>query len=253
MARKIIEDVYGSRGGFLAKYRRIRVGDGGWFTLFAFELVTMLFGNLPGALGLFLRGKLLPPFFRSVGRGVVFGAGITLRNPGAIEIGDKVILDDLCVLDAKGEGGDDKGIRIGSRCFISRNVLLGCKNGRIEIGDGVSIGPNSTIHSVEESHVTVGNDVVMAAYTYVIGAPNYRTARGPVPMARQGFEPGKGVKLGGDIWIGAGAVISDGSTIGEGAIIGAQSLVRGEIPPYAFAYGTPAAVRGERREAGSES
>ncbi len=156
-----------------------------------------------------------------------------------------MVLDDSCVLDAKGHD-DGKGIWIGNRSFISRNVILGCKNGRITIGDEVSIGPHSTLHAVEESEVHIGNDVVIAAYAYLIGAPNYKTRRGTIPMAKQGFESGKGVAVGNDVWIGAAAILCDGSAIGEGAIVGAQSLVRGALPPYSISYGTPATAQGQR-------
>lgn len=50
------------------------------------------------------------------------------------------------------------------------------------------------------------------------------------------------VIIGNDVWIGHGAVILSGSRIGDGAVIGANSLVKGEIPPYAIAAGNPARV-----------
>ena len=247
-----MEDLYDPGGSFLQKYRSIRVGEAGWLALFWLELVTILFGHLPGAPGLFLRSRLYRPLFKSMGRGVLIGTGVVIRNPGRIELGDHVVLDDYCVLDAKGDG-EGKGIQIGSRSFISRNVILGCKNGRISIGEGVSIGPFSTIHAVEESAVSIGRDVVIAAYTYLIGAPNYKTRLGEVPMAKQGFEPSLGVRVGNDVWIGAAAVVCDGATISDGAIVGAQSLVRGTLPPQSISYGSPATVRGQRQDGGETS
>ena len=46
-----------------------------------------------------------------VGRNVVFGVNVTLRHPHKIAIGDNVVIDDSCCLDAKGT--DNKGITIG--------------------------------------------------------------------------------------------------------------------------------------------
>ena len=57
--------------------------------------------------------------------------------------------------------------RGGSGVFIGRNTILSCKNGDIEIADGANIGFNCEVFSA--SRVTVGKDVLMAAYSYIIG------------------------------------------------------------------------------------
>ena len=50
------------------------------------------------------------------------------------------------------------------------------------------------------------------------------------------------VEIGDDVWIGAGAKILMGAKIGRGAVVGANAVVRGEIPDYAIAVGSPARV-----------
>lgn len=50
------------------------------------------------------------------------------------------------------------------------------------------------------------------------------------------------IEIGNDVWIGTHSVILSGSKIGHGAIIGANSVVAGDIPPYAIAVGSPAKV-----------
>jgi len=245
MAKKIIDSIYDNEGGFLTKYKRIRVGDSGWLCFIWFELITTLFGNLPGALGLFIRSKLYRPFFKSIGRGVVFGSGVMIRNPGAITLGNQVMVDDYAMLDAKGaETG--KEIVVGDRVFISRNVVLGCKNGDIRIGSSVTIGPNTIIHAIDKSTVSIGAFSVIAANCYIIGAPNYRTDQTDIPMAKQGFVEGKGIVIGEDVWLGASVNVLDGARIGRGSIIGAAALVRGELPEYCLAHGIPARVIGSR-------
>lgn len=58
-----------------------------------------------------------------------------------------------------------------------------------------------------------------------------------------GFPMSRGdVVIGNDVWIGFGTTILSGVTIGDGAIIGANSLVVGDIAPYAIAAGSPARV-----------
>src|SRR6185436_17206812 len=78
---------------------------------------------------------------------------------------DNVVLDDNCLIDAKGTS--NAGIRIGSGVFIGRNSILSCKNGDIDLADGVNIGFNCEIFSA--SRVTVGARSLLAAYCYVIG------------------------------------------------------------------------------------
>ena len=48
-----------------------------------------------------LRRKLYPLLLGKVGRNVVFGMNVVLRHPHKIAIGDDVVIDDNCLLDAK--------------------------------------------------------------------------------------------------------------------------------------------------------
>ena len=108
---------------------------------------------------------MFPLLLGSCGRNVVFGQNVVLRHPHKIHIGSNVVIDDNCLLDAKGES--NRGIRIGSGVFIGRNSILSCKNGDIELGDGANIGFNCEVFSA--SRVTIGASVLMAAYSYIIG------------------------------------------------------------------------------------
>src|SRR6476661_2495221 len=147
------------------KYASLVVGKTGLGALLKYELIVMFTQSVPGALGLALRKALYPLLLGSCGRNVVFGQNVSLRHPHKIHIGDNVVIDDNCLLDAKGES--NRGIRIGGRVFVGRNTILSCKNGDIEIADGANIGFNCEVFSA--SRVTVGKDVLMAAYGYIIG------------------------------------------------------------------------------------
>ena len=96
------------------------VGRSGWAALVRHELVTLLAQSVPGALGLLLRKTLYPPLLGACGRNVVFGQNVVLRHPHKIRIGDNVVIDDNCLLDAKGDRNG--GITIGSSVFIGRNT-----------------------------------------------------------------------------------------------------------------------------------
>ena len=98
----IQQELFDESKSKVAKYQELVVGRSGLGALVAYELVMLCASWLPGALGLFLRGKLYPLLLGRVGRNVVFGANVTLRHPHKIAIGDNVVVDDQCCLDAKG-------------------------------------------------------------------------------------------------------------------------------------------------------
>ena len=95
----------------------------------------------------------------------MFGQNVVLRHPHKIHIGDNVVIDDNCLLDAKGD--TNRGIAIGSGVFVGRNTILSCKNGDIDVEDGANIGFNCELFSA--SRVRIGRDTLLAAYCYVIG------------------------------------------------------------------------------------
>ena len=224
------------------KYRDLFVGRPGLGALLLYETAMLLASWVPGALGLLLRSKLYPMILGSVGRNVVFGVNVTLRHPHKIRIGDNVVIDDLCCLDAKGT--DNNGITIGNHVFIGRNTILSCKNGDIVIEDRANIGFNCEIFSA--SRVRVGKDILIAAYTYLVGG-DHLYDRIDIPVLQQG-RTAKGIDVGDGTWLGTHVVVTDGSTIGRDAIIGAGAVVVGEIPEFSIATGIPAKVTRNRRD-----
>src|SRR5258706_6166358 len=157
------------------KYAALVVGRDGWVDLLQYELVVMIAQSVPGALGLALRKALYPFLLGGCGRNVVFGQNVVLRHPHKIRIGDDVVIDDNCLIDAKGTS--NTGIRIGSGVFVGRNTILSCKNGDIEVADGANIGFNCEIFSA--SRVAIGGGAPLSAYSFLIGGGHYFTAHAP--------------------------------------------------------------------------
>jgi acetyltransferase-like isoleucine patch superfamily enzyme len=219
-----------------AKYVDLVVGRPGLGALFKHEIITMLAQPHPGAFGLLMRKGLYPLLLGSSGRSVVFGQNVVLRHPHKIHIGSNVVIDDNCLLDAKGES--NAGIRIGDGVFIGRNTILSCKNGDIEIAGGANLGFNCEIFSA--SRVTIGRSVLMAAYAYVIGGDH--DFSDPSAAVLDQSRTSAGVAIGDGVWIGAGAKILDGVTLGDHAVIGAGAVVRESVPASAIAVGIPARV-----------
>ncbi len=225
------------------KYSALVVGRPGWGALIKHELIVSVAQARAGALGLALRKMLYPKLLGSCGRHVIFGQNVVLRHPHKIHIGSNVVIDDNCLLDAKGES--NHGIRIGDGVFVGRNTILSCKNGDIELGDGANLGFNCEVFSA--SRVTIGKSVLVAAYAYVIGGDHDWSD--PSAAVLDQARVSLGVTIGDGAWIGAGAKILDGVSIGDGAVVGAAAVVREAVPASAVAVGIPArlvSTRGER-------
>lgn len=222
------------------KYAALVVGRPDLASLIGYELIVTFTQSVPGALGLALRRTFYPMLLGSCGRNVVFGQNVAIRHPHKIHIGDNVVVDDNCLLDAKGEG--NAGIRIASGVFIGRNSILSCKNGDIELGQGANIGFNCEVFSA--SHVRIGAQTMLAAYTYVIGGDHERSDP-TLPVLEQA-RTSAGVTIGDGVWLGAGAKVLDGVSIGNLAIVGAGAVVTADVPAQAVAVGIPAKVVSNR-------
>jgi len=160
---------------------------------------------------------------RSCGENVLISRRASLHNPGRIDLGSHVRIDDFCVLSA-GPGG----IAIGSFIHISAHGLL-VGAGRIVVGDYASLSGRVSLYSSNDDysggHLT--NPMVPDTYRGVISAD---------------------VVVGRHAIIGAGSVVLPGVTIGEGAAIGALSLVRGDCEAFTVYGGVPArSIKARRR------
>ena len=234
------DQLFDARQSARQKYAALVVGKPGLAALLKYEVTLLLAQWVPGALGLALRKFLYKRLLGACGRNVVFGQNVVLRHPHKIRVGDNVVIDDNCLVDAKGDG--NHGITIGNGVFIGRNTILSCKNGDIELGDGANLGFNCEVFSA--SRVTIGAQALFAAYCYVIGGDHdfSDTSRAVIEQGRKS----EGVVVGEGVWMGAGAKVMDGVTIGDHAIIGAGAVVRGPVPPKGVAVGIPARIVGSR-------
>ncbi len=240
MAGSRIQDQLFSPKSPREKYASLVVGRPGLGALLKYEFVIGLAQARAGALGLVLRKRCYPWLLGSCGRNVVFGQNVVLRHPHKIHIGSNVVIDDNCLLDAKGES--NAGIRIGDGVFVGRNSILSCKDGDIELRDGANVGFNCEIFSA--SRVTIGAGVLMAAYSYVIGGDH--DFSDPDKSVLEQTRRSAGVTIGDGAWLGAGAKVLDGVAVGDHAVIGAGAVVREAVPERAVAVGVPARVVASR-------
>lgn len=237
----LVEQLSSGKVSARAQYARMFVGKPGLIALLLYELCMSWPSQACGAFGYMLRKKLYPRLMGACGRGCLFGRGVLLRSPGNIHFGDAVILDDLCVVDAK---GDRSRITIGNQVLISRYGIVTCSDATLSFGDYCSIGPYCNFAS--KSFIEIGSYTSIGPGSQVI-AGGHAFDDPDVPVVKQ-RRISKGIRIGSGCWLGAGVIVTDGSVIGDNCIIGAGAMVKGEIPPYSVAVGTPARVLYDRRE-----
>lgn len=97
--------------------------------------------------------------------------------------------------------------------FINRNSLIVSME-QIEIGSGVTIGPNVCIYDHDHN---LFEDKTRPFLT----SP---------------------VIIGNNVWIGANSVVLKGVKIGYGAVVAAGAVVTKDVPPYSIVGGVPARV-----------
>ena len=191
-----------SQSGF-SKYREWVVGHCGWGFFLFWEFYHFFIAPMPGALGLFMRQLFLPLLLAGVGSKVAVGRNVTFRHPHKISLGNHVVIDENCVLDAKGEA--NAGIHLEAQVVLGRNTVLSCKGpppgGTITIGERTNIAMNCVIHSEEK--VEIGKNVLIAAYGYVVGGGNHTFKNIKVPIIDQPSTNKGGIVIEEDVWLGA--------------------------------------------------
>ena len=106
----------------------------------------------------------------------------------------------------------------------------------IEVGKNFFANYNCTILDVAK--VRVGDNCQMApnVAVYTAGHPIHPAAR------NSGYEYGKEVVIGDNVWIGGNTVICPGVHIGDNVVVGAGSVVTKDIPDWSIAAGNPCRV-----------
>jgi len=226
----------------LEKYQELVVGNRNLWSLLKYEMLTLGVSAMPGLPGLLLRRWLYPRLFKRMGRGVIIGQGISVRQPGKISIGDNTLIDDYCSLSVR--GSEQAGIEIGNNVFIGRNSQIKTREGKIEIEDFANVGTFCRIASIGRTRI--GKNAGIAAYCY-IGMSNHKTDSTSTPIIFQEMDNRGGVDIGDGTWVGAGSKIHDGVKIGAGSIVAAGSVVHQDIPELCIAAGVPARILARRR------
>lgn len=234
----------------LRRYQDIVVGHRHLLGLFYCEFCLWL-AWVPGALGLLLRGIFWPRLFQSCGRKVYFGSNITLMHPHRIRLGDRIVIGNGCVLDARAPSCE-VAIAIGNDVILSQGVMLSCKNATIEVGQRVGIGPYTVVQATNDDSVLIDDDAVIAAHCCIVGGGQYQMDRLDVPIARQPMRRTGGTRVESGVWFGSHVNVLGGVTVGRDTVVGAGSVVTRSLPERTVCVGVPARVVRRRDEAKSK-
>lgn len=123
----------------------------------------------------------------------------------------------------------------GRGALIEQNVTLSPRNGIIEIGDAVFIGPNVFVQSYDNCLIRVGDGTLVGKGSTIL-ASNHDIS---TPGAGYKKEIGKDVIIGKNVWIGSNVIVLAGVEIGDSAVIGAGTIVTHDVPSYTMFLGNP--------------
>jgi acetyltransferase-like isoleucine patch superfamily enzyme len=233
--------LFNEKQSSLRRYMELTIGDHSFWKLLRYEFLTMCIGSIPGGFGLFVRGLLYPCLFKHIGRGVVFGRSVTIRHPDKIRFGNRVVIDDYALIDARGAGKE--GIIIGDDVIIGRGTTIRAKVGPIEIGSQTNVGEGSTL--VAQGGILIGEMVTIAGHCHISGGAYQVERDGLSEREHEKYTKGP-IRIDQKSRLGMGAMVLDGVNICEGAIIGAASVVTKDVPEYSVAAGSPAVVKRSR-------
>ncbi|MCH7397728.1 acyltransferase [Belliella sp. DSM 107340] len=188
-----------------------------------------------------VRGLLIRWRLKSVQGLFLVGKGVTLRQPGYIEVGTNFIAQDHCEINGLSQKGlifGDK-VTVGSYAIIRPTNLYGGEAGiGLKVGNNSSIGPYSYIGC--SGYIEIGDNVMMSPRVSIY-SENHNFSDVDLPMIDQGVTRSF-VKIENDCWIAANSIILAGVTVGKGSIVAAGSVVTKDVPPFSIVGGNPAKI-----------
>lgn len=147
---------------------------------------------------------------------------VKIRGPrGNVRIGHRVTFlgdaDLVCGWDAP-----DGKIEIGDGVVLETDCYLNAHGGRITIGAHAFIGVRAVIQG--KGNVSIGPDAMLGPHVQVYSS-DHGTAIGDTPFRAQP-ELGTPVSIGRNVWIGANCILLRGTDLAPGTIVAAGSVVR---------------------------
>ncbi|HEY3260086.1 MAG TPA: acyltransferase [Pseudonocardiaceae bacterium] len=129
-------------------------------------------------------------------------------------------------------------LEIGRWVHIGDGNAIRCHEGSLRIGDKAVFGRENTVNCYLD--IEIGDATLVADWVYICDF-DHVISDIHRPIKDQGIVKTP-VRIGPDCWLGVKVSVLRGTTIGRGCVLGSHAVVRGDIPDYAVAVGTPARV-----------
>jgi len=154
-----------------------------------------------------------------------------LTARGGTTLGQEVFVSELAAVYAD-------PLAVGDRCYLSAYTTLW--------GD-ITMGADCTLNSHAEirGRAHIGNGVRIGPHSSILGFNH--EMRPDLPIKDQDLVFA-GITVGDDVWIGAHAVILDGVTVGDHSVVAAGAIVTKDVAPWTIVAGNPARPIGDRRD-----
>jgi len=138
-----------------------------------------------------------------------------------------------------------RNISIGSHFSLLRNSGLYAENGKLRIGDRVSINTNVTIDACDDGQIVIGDDVLIGP-NVVLRASGHVFSDLGKPINQQGHTGGS-IVLEDDVWLGANVVVVPNVTIAAHSVVAAGAVVTHNVEAGTVVGGVPARSMSRRR------
>lgn len=160
---------------------------------------------------------------KHLGKNVIIGKTVRIRQPEKVIIGDNTIIDDFTYISC--------AMEIGKNCHIASNVSISGGSGKLVIGDYSTISNGCSIHCASSDYKSCSLDL-----------PS-------VPKERQFGGVKEDIQIGDFVVVGAHSCILPGCNIPDGVALGAYTLAKKEniFSPYHLYVGHNCRDLGERR------
>ncbi|MEV8378089.1 acyltransferase [Kribbella sp. NPDC056861] len=161
-------------------------------------------------------------------------AWFRLRHPQVVTEGFVFLGKKLEIVARPGHGR----LILGKWVHLGDETRLRAHEGTLRIGDKVVFARDVTVNCYLD--IEIGASTLIADTTYICDF-DHKTEDLDLPIKDQGLVKSP-VRIGPDCWLATKVTITRGTDIGRGVVIGANSVARGNIPPYSVAVGIPAVV-----------
>jgi acetyltransferase-like isoleucine patch superfamily enzyme len=99
------------------------------------------------------------------------------------------------------------------------------------------------VHIVAQNLIRIGDRVSIGAFSCIVDIDHpYADIADPRRIGDRYSDDGATVEIGDDSFVGFGSSLLPGTRLGRHVVVGTGSVVRGVIPDYSVAVGSPARI-----------